>query len=258
MSTVGRPRGPLPARVYWMRRLVVLGLTVMLVVGIQRLLSYDGVDDEPAVAASTVGAPFELPTLTVMPSPSDGMVIKPQRRKVALPEPDGPCDPQDLLVTPVVEAAHVARPVQVILELTTTRSEACEFEVSGETVAVNITMLTGARELLWSTQDCPDALAETTVVARRDVPGRAVAEWSGKQSDEQCSLFTPWVTPGDYLVEAIALGGSETGEHEFEMQGPVRETITRSVTPTPTSSATESPAQRSRPSPSGPRPSSSP
>ena len=256
MSNVVRPRGPLPARVYWVRRLLVLGIAVLLVVGVQRLLSYDGVDDEPAVAASTAGAPFELPTLSVAPSESVGMVIKPHRRKAALPKPDGPCDPQDLLVTPVVDAAHVARPVQIILELTTTRSEACEFEVSGESVAVNVSMRTGARELLWSTQDCPAALPETTVVARRDVPGRAVAEWNGKQSDERCSLLTSWVSPGDYLVEAVALGGTETGEQEFEMLGPIRETVTRSVTPTPSSSTTASPSatpeqqRQVRPSPS--------
>lgn len=240
MSNVARPRGPLPARVYWVRRLLLLGIAVLLVVGVQRLLSYEGVDDEPAVAATTAGAPFELPTLTVLPSPSDGMVIKPNRRKASLPKPDGPCDPQDLLVTPVIEAAHVIRPVQIILELTTTTSEACEFEVSGETVAVNVSMLTGARELLWSTQDCPAALPETTVVARRDVPGRAVAEWNGKMSDERCSLLPAWVVKGNYLVEAVALGGTRTGEQEFEMQGPVRETVTTTATPTPTTSGTAS------------------
>lgn len=240
MSTVRRPRGPLPARVYWTRRLVVLAIAVLLIVGIQRLLTYDGSESEPSVAASSVGAPFELPTLSGVPSPSTGMVIKSERRKASLPQPDGPCDPQDLLVTPVIEAANVGRPVQVILEVTTTRSEACEFDVSGDSVAVNVSMRTGARELLWSTQDCPDALPGATVVARRDVPGRAVAEWDGRQSDVQCSSLQPWVDPGDYLVEAVALGGTQTGEQEFEMGGPVRETITRSVTPTPSSSPGQS------------------
>lgn len=239
MSSVARPQGPLPPRVYWVRRLVVLTVATLLVIGVHRLLTVDGSEPESSVAASTVGAPFELPTLT-LPTDSSGMIIKQGRRKAKLPPPDGPCDPADVLVTPVVEAAHVGRPVQVILELTTTRSRACEFEVSAESVAVNISMRTGARELLWTTQDCPAALPETTVVARQSVPGRAVAEWDGKRSEERCSALAAWVLPGDYLVEAVALGGTETGEQEFEMGGPVRPTVTRTATPTATPSSASS------------------
>ena len=261
MSTVARPRGPLPARVYWVRRLVLMTLAVLLVVGVQRLLTYEGSPSaESPVAASVVGAHFELPTLAV-PSASAGMLIKSERRSAALPPPEGPCDPADVLVTPVIEAAHIGRPVQIILELTTTKSPACTFEVSGESVAVNVSMLTGARELLWTTQDCPAALPETTVVARRTVPGRAVAEWSGHRSDERCSALAPWVLPGDYLVEAVALGGTETAEQEFELESALRPTITRSVTPTPSStppaSSATGPGRSSDASPSGGSPTAS-
>lgn len=254
MSSVARPRGPLPARVYWVRRLLIVAMTILLVVGIQRLLSYDGAaEDESAVAASVVGAPFELPSIALLPSGSPEMLIKPQRRQAKLPPPQGDCDPSDLVVTPVIEAANVGRPVQVILELTTVESPACTFEVSGESVAVNISTLTDARELLWTTQDCPAALAETTVVARQDVPGRAVTEWNGRRSDERCSVLTEWVLPGDYLVEAVTVGGTETGEQEFEIEGAVRETVTRSVTPTPSPTETPSaaPSRTDRQSPSG-------
>ena len=254
MSSVARPRGPLPARVYWVRRLLLLLLALLLVVGIQRLLSYDGdAQADPAIAASVAGAPFELPTLA-LPSTSPEMLIKSQRRKVKLPPPEGTCDPGDVVVTPVIQAANVGSPVQVILEVTTVESPACTFEVSGESVAVNISVPTGAGELLWTTQDCPAALAETTVVARQEVPGRAVAEWDGRRSDDRCSVLTEWVLPGTYLVEAVALGGTETGEQEFEIQGAVRETVTRSVTPTPTSSPTSRPRSSSTsasPTPSG-------
>ena len=51
------PRGPLPARVYWFRRLVVLGVAVLLVAGLARLLggSSDASSDEDA-QATTAGA----------------------------------------------------------------------------------------------------------------------------------------------------------------------------------------------------------
>jgi hypothetical protein len=247
MSAVVRPRGKLPARVYWVRRLLLLGVVLMMVVGVHRLLSFDGSEaadtGESPVAASVVGAPFQLPTLALSPSLSPGMVIKPERRKARLPQPEGPCEPADLVVTPVIEAAHVARPVQIILELTTTRSPACTVDVSGESVAVNVSVPSGARELLWTTQDCPAALPEATVVARRDVPGRAVAEWSGRRSDDRCTVLNDWVLPGDYVVEAVALGGTETRGQDFTMKSGLRRTVTRTVTPTPSTGA------------SGPRPS---
>ncbi len=256
MSTVARPRGPLPARVYWFRRFLLVVAAGLLVVGVQRLLTYDGSSSpEAPVAASMVGAPFELPTLAV-PSASPEMLIKPQRRKAQLPPPEGICDPADVLVTPVIEAANIGRPVQIILELTTTKSPACTFEVSGESVALNVSMATGARELLWTTQDCPTSLPETTVVARQTVPGRAVAEWSGHRSDEHCSELAPWVLPGDYLAEAVALGGTETGEQEFELESGVASTVTRSVTPTPSSTpaatASDGPTPRRSPSAGSP------
>lgn len=247
MSSVARPRGPKPARVYWVRRLIVLTVAALLVLGVHRLLTFDSSDAESPAAASTVGAPFALPTLS-LPSQSSGMVIKRERRKAELPEPDGPCDPADVLVTPVVEAAHVGQPVKVILELTTMSTPACEFDVSGDSVAVNISMRSGARELLWTTQDCPAALPEATVVARQTVPGRTVAEWDGHRSDQRCSPHAGWVLPGDYLVEAVALGGTVTGDQEFEMGGAVRPTVTRTVTPTPSSGATDE-APSTSPSP---------
>jgi hypothetical protein len=248
MSNLARPRGPLPARVYWVRRLTVLGLALLLVVGIQRLLTFDGADEESPAAASTVGAPFELPTFAMTPSEPSEMVIKPRRKKAGLPRPDGPCDPADVVVTPVIERAHVGRPTQIILEVTTEEPPACTFEVTSASVAVNVSTRSGARELLWTTQDCPAALPETTVVARQVVPGRAVTEWDGRRSDERCSDLALWVVPGDYLVEAVALGGTETGEQEFELGGPIRPTVTRTVTPTP--SAGVSSQRRSADSPS--------
>ncbi len=239
MSSVVRPQGRLPARVYWVRRLVLVVLVALLVVGVQRLLTSESSttsEEKSPAAASVVGAPFDLPTLSAVPSGSPGMVVASPRRKAKLPRPDGPCDAADVTVTPVIESAHIGRPVQIILELTTTESEACTFEVSAATVAVNVSTTSSARELLWTSQDCPVALAETTVVARQEVPGRAVAEWTGRRSEGTCSSVQPFVVPGRYLAEAVALGGTETGSLRFRLGSQLKETITRTVTPTPTAS----------------------
>ena len=52
MPTTVRPRGPLPARVYWTRRLVVLVVPLLLVVVLARVLggSADGKDQSTATA----------------------------------------------------------------------------------------------------------------------------------------------------------------------------------------------------------------
>ncbi len=242
MSVVARPKGRLPARVYWVRRLTVLGVVALLVLGVHQLLTPGagtGESEAPA-AAAPVGAPFDLPSLTVIPTPSE-MVIKAERRKAKLPQPQGACDPADVAVTPIVERANIGKPTRIILELTSAESPACTFEVSAESVAVNISTASAARELLWTTQDCPEALPETNVVARQDVPGRTVVVWDGRRSDGRCTGIPAFVLPGKYLVETVALGGTVPESTEFTMGGAVRPTLTRTVTPTPTPSSQTSP-----------------
>ena len=60
MPSTVRPRGPLPARVYWTRRLIVLGVPLLLVVVLARILggSSDG-KDEAAGTATQAGAAIE-------------------------------------------------------------------------------------------------------------------------------------------------------------------------------------------------------
>src|SRR5918994_3529645 len=75
MPTTVRPRGPLPARVYWTRRLVVLVVPVLLVVVLARVLgsSADGKDQSRATATQagatteTTAAPTAGPTAEVAP-----------------------------------------------------------------------------------------------------------------------------------------------------------------------------------------------
>ena len=57
MPTTVRPRGPLPARVYWTRRIVVLGIPLLLVVVLARVLGGSSdAKDAGADTATRVGA----------------------------------------------------------------------------------------------------------------------------------------------------------------------------------------------------------
>ena len=102
-------RGPLPARVYWRRRLVLLGVGLVLVVGIGRLLGggSDGAVGRPATPAGARSPPTRArarpPRATGRrPGQDDGehkhekkaartrQAASPARRRRARAEPDGP------------------------------------------------------------------------------------------------------------------------------------------------------------------------
>ena len=230
----------LPRRVYWVRRLLVLGVAALLVLGITRLLSMGGGDGgRTAVTAGsgttgTLGTPG-LGTAPTAPLTPTAVPTGPRGNAV----PQGECDPSDLLVTPVVRQAHVAQPVRIVLQVTSIASPACTFAVSPESVIVRL--LTPRRsEPLWTTQDCTAAVPERTVVARPDKPGRVQVFWNGRTSDDRCSDLTDWVFPGDYTAQAIAVGSSRATSSEFVLGMAVRPTVTRTPTPTASPSASSS------------------
>src|SRR6478672_4796032 len=113
-------RGPLPARVYWRRRMLLLSMAVLLVVGIARLLDSGSDASEPqarqaaaetssgtssgASAGVSPGAIGQLPQVTGIAGPGAG---RPGRHRTSaapvLAAPDGPCRPSDIEVTATVK-----------------------------------------------------------------------------------------------------------------------------------------------------------
>jgi len=243
VTALTRPRGPLPSRVYWTRRLLLLIVALGLVFGISRLLQTGGPGEPGGVSASPVGgSPTSTTTSTTRStaSPSPSATTEKQRqkkkhqqkqKKKALPEPDGPCDDSDVVVTPRIRKAHVGDPVRVVLEVGTQESAACTWEVSPESVFVTI-----AEEatLLWSSQHCPAVLPTEAVVPRREKADKVVLTWDGRESDAECSAATDYVLPGTYRIAAVARGAADPQDVLFVLGGPTRETVTRTPTPTPT------------------------
>jgi hypothetical protein len=128
---------------------------------------------------------------------------KPEKERLA--RPSGPCADGDVVVTPEVEEPYVGAP-RIVLLLTTVEADACTWEVSPDSVFLDISDDKGP---LWSSQHCPDAIPTEEVVPRREKPARVVVAWNGKQSDPECSEATEWVRRGEYVASAIA-GGSVT------------------------------------------------
>ncbi len=232
MSAVTRPRGPLPARVYWTRRLLVVGLAFLLVFGLARLLG-GGSDGESApddtaaqVAArpTTTGA-TSAPTPTKTRKPRTTKKAKPT--KAPLAQPDGPCDPAEVTVEPQITRATAGRPIRIPFKLRTA-VPACTFTFSNNTVAVKI--LSG-QDRIWTSQECRSLPTEEDLVVRADRPERVVLRWSGRRSNEGCELLSAgWALKGYYHVIAATLGGEPT-DRQFRMVNPSRPTETKAPKP---------------------------
>lgn len=244
VSRVARPRGPLPRRVYWVRRLLVLVLVPALlvgsVVGIAHLLgSRTGTDAAVRVgsgAARDTGTAEPTPTSAgAKPSPTLSATSGPTTKSPrGLPQPDGPCRPDDVLVTPRLPDPHAGAPVSVVLLLTTLESDACTFDVDSQSVFLTVSAEDGP---MWSSQQCPTAIPTTTVVPRRERAARVLVTWHGRESDPTCSEYSPWVLAGEYVASAVARGSVSPIDVGFVLLPAERPTVT--ITPTPTATPTE-------------------
>lgn len=253
-------RGPLPARVYWVRRTLVLGTAVLLVVAIARLLGggSDASSDPDRAAQVAAGTtPSESTTVGDLPTSAESS-RKPGRKATrsqepVLAEPDGPCTDEDVAVTPLVEDAVAGNDVKIVLQLRTVTSEACTWRVSPATLTVNIT---SGKDRIWTSRDCPRAILSRDVIVRSAETTDVDLVWTqAKRSDSDgCTKLTGWADPGWYHVTAAALGG-EPSDVQFELTTPVAGTITKTVTPknspssspsgrpvTPSHSASKSPS----------------
>lgn len=262
----GLTRGPLPPRVYWVRRLVVLATAVLLVVAIARLLG-DGSDasDGAAEQTSALTAPTGGSSAGTS-SPASGTKGKGKKgsgkkgsqgkpgkgastsASPVLAEPEGDCVGSDVVVVPVVGDAVAGRDVTLTLQLRTMESPACTFEVSPRSVTLTITTANGERQI-WTSRDCPSAIEPQEVVVRNNATTTVKATWAGaRRSDASCSLLAGWPMPGTFRATSAALGG-QPADVEFELTTPVAETITK--TATPTQSPTSKPSGKPKPGSTG-------
>ena len=242
-------RGPLPARVYWTRRLLLVALAFLLVFGIARLLDLgsDGSSAparaaEVAATSTSTPSPTSVPTSTTSadgdPTASTAAVPRPPRhpgkgrtsQAPVLAEPQGTCTGEDVAVSPEAKEA-VAGPhgdVRIALHLSTLSAEACTWHVSPSTLTLKIT---SGSDDIWSSRQCPGAVPVSDVVVRRTVPSTVDVAWNGRRADHGCGSRSAWALPGTYHVTAAALAG-EPADEQFELEAPKPRVITLAPRPT--------------------------
>ncbi|HYH34911.1 MAG TPA: hypothetical protein VD814_07155 [Nocardioides sp.] len=241
-------RGPLPARVYWRRRLVVLLAALALVVGTARVLTLgsDGSSgDEPqasqVAARSTASADPTTSATSEEPAAEEPQAKQRPAREArdrrsrdrdrgpVLAEPDGVCADRDIAVTPTVRTPVAGSPVTFTLELRTISTPACTWQASPSTLTMK---LTSGQDEIWTSSDCPRAIPKQDLVVRNNVSTELEVTWSGRRSDEECSGLTEWAMPGWYFVNVAALAGEPSDLH-FELTAPEPGVVTRTVRPEP-------------------------
>jgi hypothetical protein len=263
MSAVTRPQGPLPARVYWVRRAVVLGAALLLVVTFAQILGggSDGSSGDPDQAAQVAADASDAATGTASTATAPATRAKDTRngdakgkkgKKPAAPplaEPDGPCDPADLTVRPTIQRAAAGGRIRIPIEIHGT-DEACTWQVSPQSLAVKIT---SGRDQIWSSQQCR-GVPSGQVVVRSAKPARVAMVWNGRRSDRDCSRVATWALPGWYHVVAAALGGDPT-DQQFVLTAPPRPTVTKTAEPKKSKQTRKPGSGESRPTdePVGPR-----
>ncbi|WP_162599692.1 hypothetical protein [Nocardioides solisilvae] len=217
MSAWTAPKGPLPARVYWFRRVLVLATVFALTFGVARLFAGDAEERQADVQATTAGAevtpgPEVAASGGAAPEPVPEPTPEATPEPPPLPTPSGPCTNGDVVVTPAVGAPRTDGKVDMALVLRTRETEACTWQVSADTVTVKIS---SGSDDYWFSSHCPAAVPTQDVVLYRETDTTVPFVWSGKRSDPECSRYTAWAMPGYYHVMAAAFEGEPT-EVQFE------------------------------------------
>jgi hypothetical protein len=216
MSTVTRPRGPLPARVYWTRRLVLLTLVVLVAWLMSRWL--DGgsgaaqpEDETPAAATQT----DDVEESTTQERKGD-RERKDRIRTVAesFDRPREDCDLTNVRVVPsVADPVYSGEPVQLTMRVSSTGSKACSLRVNADHLLVAIT---AGRDLVWDSTKCDDAVPARDLALHPRWWSLLDITWSGRYSGRHCAPDASVAEPGTYTVEAAVLEG-EPSEVEFEV-----------------------------------------
>jgi len=185
-----RPGGRLPARVYWVRRFVVLGIPLLVVVLVVWLVAGRGSGGDTPAAATT-------PTPTVEPSPS---------KTPGTLE----CSADHLALSAVAAAESFAAGVSpgFTLTITNTGTEPCLVD-AGE--AHREIVVTSGEDRVWSNQDCVAAGSESRLLLLP--PGADVADaqqvaWNRIRSAPGCPADLPAPGAGTYSLAFNLAGAS--------------------------------------------------
>ncbi len=241
----GTTRRRLPARVYWVRRLMVLGIAVLLVVGIARLLGggsdgSSGPDQAQTVAdaSSPASTPATTPSSTDSTAPGQTGGKHKKKQPTADPTPvsmpSGPCPADDISITPSVPKPIAGRDIKLVLDLSTVATPACDWTMSSRTLALKITSpcatCAAGQDVIWTSVECGGSIPKQDLVLRQGAPVRVPITWNARRSEPGCPRLTPWALPGTYHLHVAALAGHPQ-DLTFLLDAPTPAEVTQTAQP---------------------------
>jgi hypothetical protein len=235
MSSLMRPSGPLPSRVYWVRRLLLIAVVMLVIAVAWRLLSSNGAatsssGSKPDASLSGVGG---AATSAASPPTAKGTSSPPathhkpshhvaphrhgsssrQAAKSSAPAPTGTCDPSNVAVAVSAPDANVGQGTVATLALTTMNGAVCVLQITPSSMVLRIT---SGDAVVWTSDDCPNLLPARQVVVRPDPATDYRWRWDGRRSVQGCVSAGTVATPGHYSLEA-ALVGADINQGTFDI-----------------------------------------
>jgi hypothetical protein len=204
------PVGPLPAVVYWRRRLLVLGCAVGLLGGggwVTTAAMGSGPEDGTAAAATTGPAPAPPVLDQLVPSLAAVELPTTAPTPTGVPEPvppgpveGGPCT--DDMISVEVRSDPASTPVgsKPTFHLVVTNVAPVSCVRTLDKGLQEVVLLDAAGTRLWGSNDCfPEASDDVRTLA----PGEVVAfpvVWGGLTSEPTCTAPRVPPAPGSYLL----------------------------------------------------------
>ncbi len=204
------PTGPQPASVYWRRRAIALGASlVALLLTIWLVASLVGRSDAQPTSQAMTSTPPSTPPSTAAPSSSSTAPPPPPAAPPSPtppPGPPAPCD--DASITVVAEVGKPSYEVGGQPEFKILVSNAgqlpCTKDIGRAVRELVVTSADGVTQL-WSSNHCfVTEGSEVRIMQPREVFTYGL-NWAGSTSDEGCRTHSR-VGPGDYLLVAKVAG----------------------------------------------------
>jgi hypothetical protein len=229
MSGLLRPVGPETAQIYWVRRAVVFGATMVLAVAVALIIN--GTSSSLAVQASpspaTVGypVPSSASPSSMLTAVSTPAAVEPSASGTSTPAPKATtrkastkktdrsgtvdCSADELRPTLTgKQRMEPRKPNTFQLSLINGSDQTCMAKVTKKNFELTID---SGSDRIWSTADCPSAIKS---ISRKLGAEHAVAwsvTWNGKRSKPNCKSARDVPDPGTYVATA-QLAGAEPVE----------------------------------------------
>ena len=182
----------LPARVYWVRRFVVLGIPLIIIAVVVWFFVGRDSGEDPAAQGGTSSAPVE-PEPSETPTDTDGV---------------GDCAPAALALAMTADATSFAPGVSATftVAVTNTGAEPCLVD-AGE--AQREIVITSGSDRVWSNRDCivPGTETRTLLLAGGQTDATPFA-WNRIRSAEGCPADLPTPGAGTYSAQLNLAGVS--------------------------------------------------